>query len=103
MAYVQLSESHVNVLHVHQCLANLGFMVYLKKLARYQHVKYCTYWSVLGSYKNCNIIQLTPKSTLFEAFDEIHKVVLDSTSDNMASSVQPGMHSVINKDDTTTN
>ena len=39
------------------------------KQSRYQPVTSCTYWPVLGSYKNWNIIELTQKSTPFEAFD----------------------------------
>ena len=62
----------------------------LKQKARYQPIKYCTYWPVLGSYNNWNTIHLTPKSTPFEVFDEIQKVVLDVLGDNMASLVQPG-------------
>ena len=46
---------------------------------------------------------MSPKSTPFEAFEEIHQVVLDSISDNMASLVQPGKYGAINKSDTTTN
>ena len=38
-----------------------------------------------------------------EVFDEIHLVVLDRISDNMASLVQLGMYSAIKTDDTTTN
>ena len=64
--------------------------------AHYQPVTNCTYWSVLGSYNNCNIIEITPKSTPFGAFDEIHKVVLDRISENMASLVQSGMYAAIN-------
>ena len=41
-----------------------------------------------GSYNNCNIIDLTPKSIPFETFYEIHKVVLDGIIENMASVVQ---------------
>ena len=81
MSYVQFAAYHVHVLHVHQCLTNHGF-------ARYQPVTDCTYWPVLGSYNNWNIIHLTPKSTPFEEFDEIHQVVLYGISDNMASLVQ---------------
>ena len=36
-------------------------------------------------------------------FDDIHKVVLDGISENMASLVQSGMFGAINTDDTTTN
>ena len=46
------------------------------KQARYQPVINCTYWTVLGLYNNCNIIQLTPKSIPSEAFYEIHQVVI---------------------------
>ena len=74
-----------------------------KKKARYQPVTNCTYWPVLGSYKNWNIIELTPKSTLFEEFDDIHQVVLDGISDNIASLVQPGMYGAINTYETTKN
>ena len=49
----------------------------LTKQARYQPVTNCTYWPVLGSYNNWNIIDPTPKSTPFEVFDEIHKVFLE--------------------------
>ena len=71
--------------------------------ARYQLVTNCTYWTVLGSYKNWNIIEITPKYIPFEAFDEIHKFVLDRIIENMASLVQPGMYGAINTDNTTTN
>ena len=57
----------------------------------------------MGSYNNCNIILLTPKSTHFEAFDDIHMVVIDGISENMASLVQSGMYVAINTYDTTTN
>ena len=59
-----------------------------KKQARYQPVTNCTYWPVLGSYNNWNIIEITPKPIPFEAFDEIDKVVLDRISENMASLFQ---------------
>ena len=36
-------------------------------------------------------------------FDEIHQVVLDFISDNVASLVQSGKYSIINTADTTTN
>ena len=55
------------------------------KKERYKPVTKCTYWPVLGSFKNWNIIQLSQKSTPLDAFDEIHQVNLDGISDNMAS------------------
>ena len=69
----------------------------------YQPVTKCTYCPVLGSFKNCNIIQLSQESTPFDAFYEIHQVVLDKISDTMASLVQSGKYDVINKSDTSTN
>ena len=57
------------------------------KKERYTPVTECTYWPVLGSSNNWNIIQLSPKSTSSDTFDEIHQVVLDGISDNMASLV----------------
>ena len=44
---------------------------------RYKPVTKCTYWPVLGYFKNWNIIQLSHKSTPSDAFDEIHQVVLN--------------------------
>ena len=73
------------------------------KKARYQPVINCTYWPVMCPYKNWNIIHLTPKSIPSEAFDDIHRVVLDWISENMDSLVQSGMYGAINTDDTTTN
>ena len=43
------------------------------------------------------------KISTFEAFDEIHKVVIDGISENTASLVQSSMYGAINIDDTTTN
>ena len=73
------------------------------KQARYQPVTNCTYWPVLGSYNNWNIIYLTPKLIPFKAFDEIYNVVLDGISENMTSLVQSGMYGVINTAKNTTN
>ena len=52
----------------------------------------------MDSYNNWNIIDLTPKSSYFEAFDEIHKVVIEEISENMASLVQSDMYVAINTD-----
>ena len=66
-----------------------------KKQACYQPVTNCTYWPVLGSFNNWSIIQLSQKPITFEALEEIHQVVLDRISDNMASLVQSGKHGAI--------
>ena len=49
-----------------------------------QPVTYCTYWPVLGSFNNWNIITLTRKSTTTDVFEEIHQVILDVISDNIS-------------------
>ena len=51
---------------------------------RYKPFTKCSYWPVLGSFKNWNIILLSQKSTASDSFDEIHQVVLNGISDNMA-------------------
>ena len=67
---------------------------------RYKPVIKSTYWPVLGSFNNWNIIKLSQKSTPSDEFDEIHKVVLDEISDNMASLVYSGKYGAINTTDT---
>ena len=54
------------------------------KQERYKPVTKCTYWPILGSFNNWKIIEISPKSTSSETFDEIHQVVLDRISDDMA-------------------
>ena len=63
----------------------------------------CNYWSVLESFKNWNIIQLSQKSTPSDTFDGIHQVFLDGISDNMASLVESVNYGAINTVDTETN
>ena len=58
---------------------------------------------MLGSFKNWNIIQLSLKSTSSDTFDEIHQVVLDGISDNMASLVESGKYGAINTTETSIN
>ena len=49
------------------CTSMLGQLwisgIHLKKQARYQPVTKCSYWPVLGSLNNWNIIHMSPKST----------------------------------------
>ena len=59
---------------------------------RYKPVTKCNYWPVLGDFNNWNIIQLSSKSTSSDTFDEIHHVVIDGISDNMASLVESGKY-----------
>ena len=75
----------------------------LDEKERYKPVTKCTYWPVLWSFNNWNIIQLSQKSTPSDAFDQIHQVVLDGISDNMSSLVESGKYGAINKTDTATN
>ena len=49
------------------------------------------------------MIQFSQKSTPSDIFDEIHQVVLDGISDNMASLVESVKYGAINTPDTTTN
>ena len=69
---------------------------------RYKPVTKCTYWPLLGYFDNCNIVQLSQKSTPYHPFDKIYQVVLDGISDNMASLVESGKYGVINTTETTT-
>ena len=73
------------------------------KQEHYKPVTKCTYWLVLGAYKNWNIIQFSSKSTSSYTFDEIHEVVLDGISDNIASLVESETYGAINKTVTLTN
>ena len=57
------------------------------KQDRYKPVTKCTYWPVLRAFNNWNIIELSSKSTSSDTFDEVHQVVIDGISDNMASLV----------------
>ena len=50
---------------------------------RYQTLVYCTYRTVLFTLNKQKIIQFTNKNTHCEDFNEIHKVVLDGTNENM--------------------
>ena len=61
------------------------YVIHSTKQARYQPVINCTYWPVLGPYNNWNIIHITPISIPYEAFYDIHQVVIDGISENMAS------------------
>ena len=47
----------------------------------YKPVKYCTYWPVLGSFNNWNIIAFSHKATKIGSFEDIHQVVIDGISD----------------------
>ena len=72
------------------------------KQEHYKPITKCTYWPVLGPFNNWNIIQLSHKSTPYDAFGEIHPVVLDGISDNMELLVEPGKYGAINTTETTT-
>ena len=79
------------------------YCIYSKKQARYHPITNCTYWPVLVSFKNWNIIQLSQKSTPFEAFEEINQVVLNRRSDNISSLVPSGKYGDIDTYDIITN
>ena len=67
-----------------------------------QPVVGCTYWTLVGSFNNCNIIQFINKTPSSEEFDTVHKVVIYGISDNMAYLVQLGKYSAIHTADPTT-
>ena len=46
---------------------------------------------------------MSQKSNPFDAFDEIHQVVIDGISDNMTALVQYGKYGAINTSETSTN
>ena len=48
----------------------------------YQPVIDCTYWPVLRSLNNWNIVRFTNKTTSGEYFDEVHQVFIDGISEN---------------------
>ena len=73
------------------------------KQERYKPFTKCTYWSVLGAFNNWNIIQLSSNLTSSDTFDEIHQVLLDGISDNMASLFESGTYGATNTTDTSTN
>ena len=73
------------------------------KQKRYKPVTNCTYWPVLVSFDNCNIIHLSQKSTPSDAFDEIYQFFPDGISDNMALLVESEKHEFINTTYTSTN
>ena len=57
----------------------------------------------MGYVNNGNIIQLSQILTIFVAFEEIHQVIIDGISDNMASLVLSGKYCAIKPSDKTTN
>ena len=72
-----------------------------KKLC-YQPVPDWTYWYVLGTFNNCNIIKIWNKNTPSEDFDEVHKVVIDEIGANMESLIHNGKYGAIHAADNTT-
>ena len=58
-------------------------------------VKEFTYWDVLGSFNNCNILKLSQKPTSSKEIDKIHQVVLAGISENMAALLQTYEYSFI--------
>ena len=78
-------------------------MVYNQKSSTLSTCHRLYLFPVLGSYNNCYITHITPKSRPLEAFDEIHKVFLEGISDNMVSLVQSGNYGFINTAETTEN
>ena len=92
------------VLLVHRCFDKPWISgIPPDKQDRNKPVTKCTYCPVLWSFKNWNIIELSPESTSSDTFDKIYQVVLDGISDNMSSLVESGKYGAINTTDTSTN
>ena len=72
------------------------------KQTHYQTVVDCTYWPVLGLLNYWNIIQFTNKTTLSKEFYDIHEVVIDGISDNIAPLVSGQDGAISITDQTTT-
>ena len=73
------------------------------KQEHYKPVTNCTYWPLIGYSNNWNMIQLSKKSSPYDAFDEMHQVVLDGINENMESLVESGEYGAIDTTDTVTN
>ena len=68
----------------------------------YQPIEDYTYWPMSVYINNCNTNKFTNRSTSIEDCDVVHKVLIESISDNMALLVQLGKYGSINAVDTTT-
>ena len=68
----------------------------------YKHVKYFTYYPVLGSFNNWNIILFSHNATSTEYIDTNNQVILDIISENMSAFVKAGNYGDINITDTST-
>ena len=66
----------------------------------YQPVIYCTYFPVLVSFNNCNIIIFLYKVATREDFEEIIRVFIYGIGDNISSLFQYGQYSATNTTDT---
>ena len=104
MVSVKLLVYHVILLHVHQ-YKNKKMISDIPsyKQDRYKPVTNCNYWTVLGSFKNWKIIQLSQISTPYDKFDEIQQDVIDRISDNMDLLVESVKYGYINTIGTETN
>ena len=76
---------------------DLGSWGHTTQSTVYQPVRDFTYCQVLGSFKKWNIIKISHKNKSSEEFEEIHKVVHDGISDNMAYLDQKMDYGAINK------
>ena len=68
----------------------------------YQHIAEYTYWYVLVSFNNWNIIHFTNITTCREEFYEVTQVLIYVISSNMELLVQTSKYGAINAADPTT-
>ena len=81
----------------------LTYGIQSDKQEQYKPVTKCIYWPFLGPFNNWNINQFSYNSTPYNSFDEMHQVVLDGISDNVASLAESVKYVEINTPDTKTN
>ena len=61
-----------------------------------------SYWPVIGSFNNWNIITLSHRATTSETFEDINQIILDGISDSITSLVQYVKYDAINTTETST-
>ena len=61
----------------------------------YQPFQYCTFWPVLGSFTNLNILKFSHKATSSEEIEARHQVLLEVISENVDALVQTDKYSTI--------
>ena len=69
---------------------------------RFQPVKDCTLWPVLGSSNNTNVIQCQHKTISSEDLETFQQFIIDDINNNIPVWVKNGQYGAIDTTDTTT-